>query len=104
MAGASFNSNNVPQVLFDDFYLSTVNTYNETQPRPYGLVSVQGVHPVVTITPILTNSEVRLYWSGGTLASAPALTGPWMPLAGGNTNVPYYVVPPTNAQLFFRTQ
>jgi len=100
--GFSADSNNIAQISLDDFYINT-NGYNHTVPRPFGLTTEQGLAPVVSQT-VLSNGQIRLYWSGGALASAPALTGPWTPLAGGTTNVPYYLVTPTSQQMFFRTQ
>jgi len=104
MGGGSDDASGNPQVLLDDFYICT-NGYLHTVPRPAGLTTEQGVPPAVNISSVVTtNGQIWLYWTGGTLATAPALTGPWTPLPGGDTNVPYYVVTPANTQLFFRTQ
>ena len=86
------------QVLFDDFYLST-GGYNHTVPRPHGLTTGQGIAGALTISAVTANSA-QIYWSGGTLQSAPSLKGPWTPVAGAS--VPYYTPGATNT-VFYRS-
>ncbi len=86
------------QVLFDDFYLST-GGYNHTVPRPHGLTTGQGIAGALTISAVTANSA-QIYWSGGTLQSAPSLKGPWTPVAGAT--VPYYTPGAANT-VFYRS-
>ncbi len=86
------------QVLFDDFYLSP-GGYNHTVPRPHGLTTGQGIAGALTISAVTANGA-QIYWTGGTLQSAPSLKGPWTPVAGAR--VPYYT-PGTTNTVFYRS-
>lgn len=76
-------------VLFDDFYISK-SGFNATVPRPFGYTTAIGQEaPAVSIG--RNADKVRIIYSGGTLQSAPAVTGPWNNVDGAAS--PYEVTP-----------
>ncbi|MBX3744820.1 MAG: LamG domain-containing protein [Verrucomicrobiae bacterium] len=88
-------------VLFDDVYLSK-SGFNATVPRAFGYSE-----PVMPSTPAgLTvqrvGAEIDIAWTGGTLESAPAINGPWTPVAGAATS-PYRTTA-EGAQRYYRSR
>ncbi len=86
-------------LFFDDLYLSK-SGYLSTVPRPFGFTTpLPGQPPSLSIS--RSGNQVTVSWSAGTLESAPAVTGPWTPVAGANSP---YTTPATEAARFYRAR
>lgn len=84
---------------FDDFYLSK-SGYNSTVPRPFGYSTpLGGAAPTMTISK--SAGQIQVSWTGGSLESAPAVSGPWTAVAGATSP---YTTPPTGDALFYRAR
>jgi hypothetical protein len=72
-------------------------------PNNYGSLNgaqLQYFGPYVPLSIQITNSQLELQWSPGTLLEATNLTGPWIT----NTASSPYLVTPSGAQMFFRVK
>ena len=103
--------------------LNVPNVYYTDGGHQYALAATNGVGGTISLSATLTvmppssqtnlvlrtkagtsgSGEVmELIWPAGTLYSAPVLTGPWTVVIGAT--LPYYIVSPTNATMFFRRE
>jgi hypothetical protein len=64
--------------------------------------SLDAYGPVALSAKLTSAGQLQLSWQGGTLESAPALTGPWTTVT--NATAPVYIVAPTNTHEFYRVQ
>ncbi|MBM3878772.1 MAG: hypothetical protein FJ387_03495 [Verrucomicrobia bacterium] len=93
-------NNTTESAWFDDFYLSQ-GGYLSTVPRAFGFSApVGGAPPQMSISRLA--GQVEIIWTGGTLESAPAITGPWSAVAGAAA--PPYRTAPEGAQMYFRAR
>ncbi len=84
---------------FDDFYISK-SGYNPSVPRPFGFSApVGGGAPTMTIAK--SAGQIQVSWTGGTLESAPAVNGPWTPVAGAASP---YTTQATGNAMFYRAR
>lgn len=86
-------------LFFDDLYLSK-SGYLSTVPRPFGFTTpLPGQPPRLVIA--RNGTQITVSWDGGTLESAPAVTGPWTPVSGATSP---YITPATEAARFYRAR
>ena len=86
-------------LFFDDLYLSK-SGYLSTVPRPFGFTTpLPGQPPRLVIA--RNGTQITVSWDGGTLESAPAVTGPWTPVSGATSP---YTTPATEAARFYRAR
>jgi hypothetical protein len=85
----TWQSENAPSVLADPF-----------GPYPVLAARLFAVPPPAGLAASLSGGNLSVVWSGGTLESADAITGPWSPVIGASS--PYTIAVSAAAQKYFR--
>ena len=93
-------NNPAESALFDDFYISE-SGYNATAPRSVGFSQpIGGQAPTLGVA--RTESGLAVTWTGGSLESAPTVSGPWSAVAGSPSSP--YTPTATGVGSFYRVR